>query len=368
MLCIDAKAARTAWSYAAVGLALWGFLIVRKTILLFVLSMMFAYLLYPLVEMSHRRLKLKSRMSALVMLVTAMIILVFGAAFIFRGPVRMEGHILQQQVASPEFRKNLQQWNLLGLPVGEEITDGRGLNQIQAQLKNQLMEVMPQLGRGLSRALRDIGNIFIIPILAFIMLMDGRRIYDCLIELCFHPSSGPDSHANRLLLQGILDDAHIMIMQYMRALVLLCFSVLMVFSVALKLMGVKYALLLALLAFPLEFVPLVGPLVAGLLIVAACEFNQFPHLAWVITFLIGYRVFQDYVLSPHLMRRSVHLHPLLVIFGVFAGGEIGGIGGIFLSVPLLALARLVFYEYRKHSVAKKASPSKRGVAPAMQTV
>ena len=114
-------------------------------------------------------------------------------------------------------------------------------------------------------------------------------------------------------------------------------------------MGVRYALLLALLAFPLEFIPLIGPLVAGLIIIAVCEFNQFPHLPWVIGFLIVYRLFQDYMLSPLLMRKSVQLHPLLVIFGIFAGGEIGGIGAIFLSVPLLAIARLIIYEYRSHA-------------------
>jgi predicted PurR-regulated permease PerM len=47
------------------------------------------------------------------------------------------------------------------------------------------------------------------------------------------------------------------------------------------------------------------------------------------------------------MKRGVKLHPLLIIFGVYAGGEIGGVGGIFLSVPILALARLLFYEWRK---------------------
>jgi predicted PurR-regulated permease PerM len=87
------------------------------------------------------------------------------------------------------------------------------------------------------------------------------------------------------------------------------------------------------------------------MIIAVCELNQYPHVAWVVAFLVGYRLFQDYILSPHLMKKSVELHPLLIIFGIFAGGDIGGVSGIFLSVPLLALARLVFYEYRKHALA-----------------
>jgi predicted PurR-regulated permease PerM len=59
------------------------------------------------------------------------------------------------------------------------------------------------------------------------------------------------------------------------------------------------------------------------------------------------------VLSPHLMKKGMKLHPLLVVFGVFAGGEIGGVGGIFLSVPVLALVRLVYYEWRKRRTILK---------------
>jgi predicted PurR-regulated permease PerM len=133
----------------------------------------------------------------------------------------------------------------------------------------------------------------------------------------------------------------------MRSLLFLCLSTLVTFTIVLSLMGVRYAVLLSLLAFPLEFVPLVGPLISAVVIIGASEFNQYPHLMWVVAFLAVYRIFQDYLLAPHLMRKCVKLHPMLVIFGVFAGGEIGGVPGIFLSVPVLALARLVYYESRK---------------------
>jgi predicted PurR-regulated permease PerM len=47
------------------------------------------------------------------------------------------------------------------------------------------------------------------------------------------------------------------------------------------------------------------------------------------------------------MSRGVELHPLLVIFGVFAGGEIGGVAGIFLSIPTLALIRVLYHRLGK---------------------
>jgi predicted PurR-regulated permease PerM len=351
MFIIDTKAARTAWTYAAVGLTLWGLLIVRKTILLFILSLMFAYLFYPLLETFQQRLQIKTRMTALGLLCATVALAIAGSVCLLRGPLREEGRNLRQQIGGTEFRRNLANWHILGIPVGEQIVEVHGLASVQNRLESETMEVMPMVGRGIGRVVRDIGNIFIIPILGFFMLLDGRNICDRLVGLYFFPA-GTRSKEQQIV-EGILDDAHALILQYMRALLFLCFAVLFFFSITLKLMGVKYALLLALVAFPLEFIPLVGPLVAALVIIAVCEFNQYPHLPWVIGFLIVYRLFQDYVLSPHLMKKSVKLHPLLVIFGILAGGEIGGVGGIFLSVPLLALTRLVFYECRKYAAAMR---------------
>ena len=64
-------------------------------------------------------------------------------------------------------------------------------------------------------------------------------------------------------------------------------------------------------------------------------------------FLLVYRVIQDYVISPKLMGSGVELHPLLVLFGVFAGAEVAGIGGTFLSVPILALVRILYIHLSK---------------------
>lgn len=347
MLGIDTNAAKSAWSWAVIALALWGFFIIRKTVLVFILSLMFAYLIFPLVEMAERRLKIRQRFFAVLLPFAAIVLLLVGAGFLLRGPVRTESQKLIAQVKSDGFKNSLAQWHVLGIPVGEELFAGDKSDQseLQSQLEQHLVEWMPQMGNGVKRVARDIGNVFIIPILSFFMLLDGRRICAWAMEMCF-PDTG--CFTNRRLVQSVLDDAHTMILQYMRALVLQCFAVLIVFGAVLSVMGVRYALLLALIAFPLEFVPLIGPLTAGLTIVVVCEFNQYPHIWWIVLFLIGYRLFQDYVLSPHLMKKSVELHPLLIIFGIFAGGEIGNIGGVFLSVPLLAMARLVFYEYRKH--------------------
>jgi predicted PurR-regulated permease PerM len=68
-----------------------------------------------------------------------------------------------------------------------------------------------------------------------------------------------------------------------------------------------------------------------------------PLLAlWVCVFLGVVRVVEDYVVYPRLIRRGVHLHPLAVIVAVLAGVELGGIAGIFLAIPAVAIASVTY--------------------------
>ena len=70
---------------------------------------------------------------------------------------------------------------------------------------------------------------------------------------------------------------------------------------------------------------------------------------------------QDYVVSPHLMGQGVELHPLLVLFGVFAGAEVAGIAGTLLSVPVIAMARILYLRIRKTRIATRPGPAPRVV-------
>ena len=141
----------------------------------------------------------------------------------------------------------------------------------------------------------------------------------------------------------------------MRALFLLCCVTLISFSIVLSAARVPYAILLASIAFALEFIPVVGPLTAAVVIIAVSAVSGYPHVWWLVIFLGVFRIVQDYALSPHLMSKGVELHPLMIIFGVLAGGEIAGIAGIFLSIPVLALVRLLFHNLKKAQMLRRLS-------------
>jgi predicted PurR-regulated permease PerM len=114
--------------------------------------------------------------------------------------------------------------------------------------------------------------------------------------------------------------------------------------------GVPYAVLLATVAGALEFIPIFGPLTAAITIVLVAAFEGYSHVFAIVAFLAAYRVFQDYILNPHLMSSGVALHPMLVIFGALAGDALAGIPGMFLSVPILATLRVVYVRIRKGSL------------------
>jgi predicted PurR-regulated permease PerM len=301
--------------------------------------LLLAYLLLPFVDFLQRRLRWKSRTLA-VSIPFALILTLVSAFLLVTAPqLRKEARLLVAETTSAHFLKDVAAWSPLGIPVGRELLANHDLSRI--------VDFMPQISKTARAAARDLTNLVVIPILSFFLLRDGPWMRGCLLEILFGEPGNSISGHKRRILENILGDAHKLIVNYMRALLLLCAFTLLTFSVFLSLIHVPYAILLAFLAFALEFVPVFGPLVAALMILAVCQLSHYPKIAWIVIFLVLFRFIQDYLVSPHLMERSVKLHPLLVLFGIFAGGEIAGITGIFLSVPILALLRLAFYEWHK---------------------
>jgi len=121
-------------------------------------------------------------------------------------------------------------------------------------------------------------------------------------------------------------------------------------------MGVPYALVLGTLGGVLEFIPVVGPLAAALAIVSVALLMSYQHWLILVIFLGVWRLVQDYVSSPRIMGESMELHPLAAIFGVMAGGEVAGILGIYLSIPVMASLRIVFRRWRLYAEKKKFGP------------
>jgi predicted PurR-regulated permease PerM len=226
------------------------------------------------------------------------------------------------------------------------------MNAVANQVREHGSEIVGAASKAGLRVLSAAGDailIIVIPILSFFFLKDGRAIRRQVIE-------SVDEGPRRDFLRGVLLDLHLLLAQYMRALFVLSSATFGFYGAFFLMMGVPYSVLLATVAFVLEFIPMIGPLVAAGVILLVAGFSG-ANVFVILIFLIAYRLFQDYVLQPYLLGAGIEIHPALVIFGVFAGGEIAGIAGSFLSIPVLALLRIVYRRILKAQARPEPIPS-----------
>jgi len=126
------------------------------------------------------------------------------------------------------------------------------------------------------------------------------------------------------------------------AALILASLTLVAYTVVLSIMRVPYAFILGPLAGFLEFIPVVGPAIAAASVVVISILAGYPHAGWLIVFLGIWRLIQDYVSAPRIMGRSLEINPLMQIFAVLAGGEIAGVVGALISVPVVATLRIIW--------------------------
>jgi predicted PurR-regulated permease PerM len=351
MLGFDRRAARCTWTAALVVLLLYLVYLVRSTLFIFVLALLFGYMLSPLVNLFDRFLPVSRTRTRTPALALAYVIFV---GIVVLLTVKIGSQVVDQANAlSKKFPEMIASWEK---PIPEASATVNSIKQqiidkVRAQVLSRsgdVLSALPQAGLKFITVASDLIYVVIIPILGFFFLKDGRLMRQHILETV---EDGP----RRALLDEVLADLHLLLAHYMRALLLLSLATFTSYSIAFSIMGVPYAILLAAIGGMLEFIPTLGPLSAGILILIVGGVSGAP-IAAIVIFLVAYRVVQDYVLSPYLMGQGVELHPLALLFGVFAGAEVAGIPGAFLSVPVLAMVRILYLRIRRARSGVELSP------------
>ena len=110
------------------------------------------------------------------------------------------------------------------------------------------------------------------------------------------------------------------------------------------LLGFPSAIALGVLAGILEFIPMVGWMTAAATITAVGLLSH-SHWIWMLALLGLWRISMDYGIAPRVMGHELEIHPLLAIFTLMVGGAVGGIEGIYLSIPLAAALRVIYRRF-----------------------
>jgi predicted PurR-regulated permease PerM len=350
MLGIDRRAARYTWTAVLVLISLCLVYLMRTTLFVFIVALLFGYLLSPLVDVIDRILpgKRTRTLALAIAYVIFVAVLFIGITQIGSRAVEEANSLIKSM---PDKLARFERPND-SLPASVNAFKAQIVQRVEDQLSKSSSDIISSLPRAGARILSVAGNLVylvLVPILGFFFLKDGREMRQRLLELI-------DDDRRRALADDLLADVNLLLAHYMRALLILSLATFTSYSIFFTILRVPYSILLAALAATFEYIPTIGTVSAAVIIVIVTAVSGGPVLG-AIAFLVVYRLIQDYLLSPLLMRAGVQVDPLLVLFGIFAGAELAGVPGAFLSVPVLALVRVIYRRVRQQRMAAGKVPA-----------
>jgi predicted PurR-regulated permease PerM len=359
---LDRRTARILLTILVFALVLGILYVARAVIIIFAFSILFAYLIDPVVRFLQRHsLFFKNLRGPHV--VEAYLTFIVLLALVFHGlapefhkhPVRFVNQMsaLAGRFSTGEIADDL------GSNFGWSDTQTFRIKTFLQQHRASIDNTMKEMERFASAA---IAGTLLIPILAIFFLSDGEKLANHIVHLI---STSESYEAVRVMAAEL----HVMLQHYIRAKVLLGLLSLSFCTTAMLALGYSNALTLGALAGILEFIPVAGWVIAAGTIVTAGLLGH-SHWIWMLILLCVWRILMDYWISPRVMGHELEIHPLLAIFTVMVGGAVGGIIGIYLSIPLVATLRVIYRGFPTRSTSRTrllheftASPNQQATSP-----
>ena len=316
---------------AIIAIALYALSLIAGAVILLLLSALLAYIIYPLVQLLHRRLLRSLAIGVAYLLVAGAVV---GGMFIVASALIQQSTSLVHSIQfllSPAGQRQLQPFIAF---LGK-----LGVTQDQvAQVKNQLFALVQSALSGvlpfLIGAFTNILNLIVVITLSVYFVVDGPRIIGWL-----RLKTPATQRGTITFLLSTLDQS---LGGYFRGSLLIALIGALITGVGLALLRVPYAALLGALFFFLYFVPVIGAYVIGVL----CILAALPQ-GWVVTLIVAVfitllqGVVIGQILSPRIFSKTVGIHPIVALFALFAGAELFGLLGGLLAVPVAGVLQQI---------------------------
>jgi len=318
----------------AISIVLVQFLYVERDVLTpFILAAIFAYIFNTVVDAAAHRLRLPRLLS------------VFLIYIVLLGALALVALVVGNRLLSEikEITKVINSLPSIDI-AGQSISLQDYANRLLDSLKNGSLNIQSHAQPIFSGAIHQAVNVIVFFVASIYILRDRQRMQDYLIKL-FPESSRAEARQLWNKISKILG-------AYLRGQLILVAIMASVTFICLEILGVRYALILAILSGFLEIIPYVGPITAAAT-AAGVSFlngqNRFDldptTLALIILGLyFVLRHLEDYLVIPLLYERLTRLHPLVVIFAVLTAGHLFGLIGLIIAVPVAASLK-VLIEY-----------------------
>lgn len=207
----------------------------------------------------------------------------------------------------------------------------------QQQYLSELSESLkPLIGQTLGTVLGTLSVVFLLPVYIFLFLYYKTLILNFLYEVF--------SQRNSEGVSTVLSQTKNAIQNYMIGLLVEAIIIAILNTTALLILGVPYAILLGIIGALLNVLPYIGGIVAIILpiLIATVTKDGFSTQIWII---ISYSVIQfidNHIIVPRIVSSQVKINALVTLVIVLLGGSIWGISGMFLSVPFIAVLKIIF--------------------------
>ncbi|MFI5198791.1 MAG: AI-2E family transporter [Candidatus Limnocylindrales bacterium] len=310
----------------------------RPVLAPFVVGAFIAYAFTPFIDRAQARTG-RSRLLIVVVGYLLGLIAIGAVLFVFAGLVYRELELLVQSGPNA-LTTALRQ--LLGsdtITIGDRTITVQEL-AVRLQAAIAAFTQTPETAlRTAEEVLHTVLNIILTMIVTFYLLLDGNNFGNVALRFL-----DPSDRAQTKRIAGRI---HVVLGHWLRGqLVLVVFVALVVSIVLGPILHLPYATGLGVMTGLLEVIPLIGPLIAGVIVaIVALSAGGVPLAITVVVFLFVLRQVEDIVVMPNVIGRAVHLHPLVAMFTVVVGTTAFGILGTFLAVPVAAAINVAMHEF-----------------------
>lgn len=272
--------------------------------------------------------------------VIAIILVILAASLIIIGILSFFSFQVAKLVQDfPQLEKNINQhWKTLSSWVNRnfKVSADKQIDMLQGQ-GNKLLS---NAGTYLSGAAVSLSGVFVfvglLPIYIFLILF-YKNLLLRFVFLWFKQEDHPK-------VESALRGTEVIIKSYLIGLMIQVTYMTVLLGVLLLILGIKHALLIAIIFAILNLIPYVGALI-GNVIGVLLTLTSSNQLSEVITVLVAIAIVQfldNNILMPRIVGSKVKINALVSIIGVVIGGTIAGISGMFLSLPLIAVFKIIF--------------------------
>lgn len=306
----------------------------------FIIAAFITYLLHPIVKKLH-----ESGLNKGVAVFCIYFLFFGGMGFaLYKGIPAFIYQLRDLTENAPQFANQYREWIEIIQHKTSSWPDG-----LQTRIDDGILAMESALDKLLSKSINILISILnysliiaIIPFISFYMLKD----YELMKRTVWYLTP------RRWRQEGILflRDVDKSLGSYIRGQLLVCVIIGVISALLFWIVGIKYPLLLGLLIGVTNVIPYFGPIIGAIpaVIIASTMSVKLIIISIVIVFVLQF--IEGNILSPFIVGKSLHMHPLVIMFALLAGGEAGGVIGLIIAVPILAIIKVSLIHARFHFI------------------